>query len=191
MIDDLMRNLDEQWRDGADVHEDTLDDYLISCMESYFNVDFDVGGDDVVTEVSLIIQDLYRRCAAGELGKAREIMSKLDQMPSMRARAAAVAPGAEEDSDGDDGSMEDDGEGDGGQASGGASAAGGGGGAKAAGGRPGARVVDADGWEVVPSKGRRAGGGGAGGAASAPGAGASAAASAGAHALDGESMDLD
>jgi hypothetical protein len=37
----------------------------------------------VVTEVSLIIQSLYRRCASGDLGKAREIIASLEKMPSM------------------------------------------------------------------------------------------------------------
>ena len=84
MVDDLMMNLDEQWREGNDVHEDTLDVYLLECLDSYFNVDFEGGDDSVVTEVSLIIQDLYRKCAAGELAQARAVIASLEAMPSMR-----------------------------------------------------------------------------------------------------------
>ena len=55
VLDDLLANLDEQWREGNDVHEDTLDVYFIECLEESFNVEFDEDSDDGwVTEVSLV-----------------------------------------------------------------------------------------------------------------------------------------
>jgi len=165
MISDLMLNLEEQWKDGNDIHEDSLDVYFLECLESYFNVDFENGDDSVVTEVSLIIQDLYRKCAAGELGKTRELVASLDTMPSMRK--GGVRP-AEDDEDADDEDGEDEEEeeeGEGGE--------GGEGGEtevmkeeKESGVSRRGTVMGEDGWEtVVPKKGgsRRSGVGGGGG----------------------------
>jgi hypothetical protein len=102
MVDDLMMNLDEQWREGADVHEDTLDVYLIECLEQYFGVDFEDGADAMVTEVSLLLQDLYRKCASGDLAQARALVASLDTLPSMNARAGAsrTDQGSEEEDSG-------------------------------------------------------------------------------------------
>ncbi len=155
MVDDLMANCDEQWREGNDLHEDTLDVFLLECLEQDFNVDFEGGDDSVVTEVSLIIQSLYRRCASGDLGKAREIIASLEKMPSMNQ--GGVRPAGDDSSS--DGSGEEGGEEEGGGEEMGGAAGGGGGG-----GRGPRRVVDEEGWETVaPKKGGKKGGGGGGG----------------------------
>ncbi len=162
MVDDLMLNLSEQWKDGNDVHEDTLDVYLLECLEAYFNVDFEGGDDSVVTEVSLVIQDLYRNCAAGHLTKARDVIASLDAMPSMRKGGVRATGGGggeeEEDTEGDD---EDEEEGEGGDMLEDEGNIGEGGSNRRS------TAVDEDGWEtVLPKKGasKKQGGGGGGGA---------------------------
>jgi hypothetical protein len=150
MIDDLMMNLDEQWRDRKDVHEDSLDVYFIECLEQYFNVDFENGDDSFVTEVSLIIQDLYRKCAAGELQGAKDILSSLDKVPSMRAGGVQRDASSGSESNGEEE----------GAAAGAAERAAAGSAVRedeGVGRR--ALVVDSDGWATVPVKSRKGDGG--------------------------------
>lgn len=171
MVDDLMLNLSEQWKDGNDVHEDTLDVYFLECLEAYFNVDFEGGDDSIVTEVSLIIQDLYRKCAAGHLAKARDVIASLDAMPSMRkggvrATGGGVGEGGgEEDEEDDEDEDEFDEEVEGGDMLEEGGKGGGGGGSGGGSSNRRGTAVDEDGWEtVLPKKGgnKKQGGGGVG-----------------------------
>ena len=62
IVADLLMNCEEQWRDGNDLHVDTLDVYLLECLEADFNVDFE--DDTVVTQVRA-------RARVGARGAAR------------------------------------------------------------------------------------------------------------------------
>jgi hypothetical protein len=166
LVDDLMTNLDEQWREGNDVHEDTLDVYLLECLTSYFNVDFEGGDDSVVTEVSLVIQELYRKCASGDLSKAKAVVASPDTFALRQgAVRAATSDDEEDDEEGEEGEEEEEamagGGGGGGSSSSSSSSSssaavggGGGGGSK--------REVDEDGWETVGTKKGGKGGSGKG-----------------------------
>ena len=159
IVDDLVMNCREQWDLSNDLHVDTLDVFLIECLESDFGVDFDeeTESDRIVTICSLAIQDLYRKCASFNFEEARTL---LDGLAAAARRRQGLAPRPRVDSSSDDeddddeggGMVETHGAGDESRRSGG----GGGGG--------GGRVVDSDGWETVPvRKGGRGGGAGAGG----------------------------
>lgn len=108
-------------------------------MEADFQIEFE--DDSEVTEVSKFIQDVYRRCAAGDLDGAREVVIHLDRHPAMRPLAGG---GGE---CGDSGSDDEDGE----EGEGGAGVAGSG----ASSNKP-KHVVDEDGWETIvkPKKGK-------------------------------------
>ena len=165
LVDDLMTNLDEQWREGNDVHEDTLDVYLLECLTSYFNVDFEGGDDSVVTEVSLVIQELYRKCASGDLSKAKELVASPDTF-ALRQGAVRAATASDDEEEDEEGEEEEEGEeamvgGGGGSSSSSSSAAVGGGGGGGGGGGS-KREVDEDGWETVGTKKGGKGGGGKG-----------------------------
>lgn len=141
IIDDLMLNCNEQWSEGNDLHIDTLDVYLLECLEADFNVEFE--DDAVVTEVSAVIQELYRQCMAGQLGKARELIASLDTHRVLGNNAVSGGTGGA-------------GAGEGGAAS-----------------KPRKeRVVDEDGWETVVTHKKGKASGGAGGGAGGAGAGA-------------------
>lgn len=159
IVDDLVMNCREQWDLSNDLHVDTLDVFLIECLETDFGVDFDeeTESDRIVTICSLAIQDLYRKCASFNFEEARTL---LDGLAAAARRRQGLAPRPRVDSSSDDeddddeggGMVETHGAGDESRRSGG----GGGGG--------GGRVVDSDGWETVPvRKGGRGGGDGAGG----------------------------
>ena len=160
IVDDLVMNCREQWDLSNDLHVDTLDVYLIECLESDFGVDFDeeTESDRIVTICSLAIQDLYRKCASFNFEEARTL---LDGLAAAARRRQGLAPRPRVDSSSDDeddddeggGMVETHGAGDESRRSGGGGGGGGGG-----------RVVDSDGWETVPvRKGGRGGGDGAGG----------------------------
>jgi len=158
IVDDLVMNCREQWDLSNDLHVDTLDVFLIECLETDFGVDFDeeTESDRIITICSLAIQDLYRKCASFNFEEARTL---LDGLAAVARRRQGLAPRPRVDSSSDD---EDDDEEDGGMVetreagdeSRRSGAAGGGGG----------RVVDSDGWETVPvRKGGRGGGAGVSG----------------------------
>ena len=160
IVDDLVMNCREQWDLSNDLHVDTLDVFLIECLESDFGVDFDeeTESDRIVTICSLAIQDLYRKCASFNFEEARTL---LDGLAAAARRRQGLAPRPRVDSSSDDeddddeggGMVETHGAGDESRRSGGGGGGGGGG-----------RVVDSDGWETVPvRKGGRGGGDGAGG----------------------------
>lgn len=160
IADDLLMNCEEQWKEANDLHEDTLDLYLLDCFEQDFNLEFE--DDSGVTEVSLILQDLYRKCAYGELKEAEELLASLEKHPAMQKNSVVV--GGEGDSD-EEGSDEDGSEEEGAGKAGGAAAAGAGGDAAAAGGRGPRQVVDDEGWVTTVPRGKK---GGAAAAAPAP-----------------------
>lgn len=129
---------------------------LLLLLQSDFNVDFE--DDTGVTALSLLIQDLYRKCAGGQLEDAHALLAGLDKRPDFNPDASRRKAGDDSSDDEDD---DEEGEGEGGAAGAGAGAGAGSGASRRA------RVVDEDGWETVPSRGR----GGAPGAAGAEGAG--------------------
>lgn len=137
---DLLMNIVEQWRDGNDLHEDTLDDYFITCLESDFNVDFE--DDTCITQVSLVIQDFYRKCADGDLSAARDLIASLDSHAQLSGK---TLPHAEEEEEGDEGVEEESDEE--------TPAA-----AAASSARGPRHVVDEDGWETVVPVSKRKGG---------------------------------
>lgn len=84
IVDDLLMNCEEQWRDGHDLHVDTLDVYLLECLEADFNIDFE--DDTVVTQV--------RRSEGGRAACAACAALEAAAAAVMSAAAveAAVAP---------------------------------------------------------------------------------------------------
>jgi pre-rRNA-processing protein TSR2 len=155
ILSDLVLNCEEQWRARHDLHIDTLDVYLLECLEKDFGIEFE--DDNEVTAVSLLLQQLYRQCAEGELDAAREWLQKLSKPEANRSQR--VTGGDEDD--------ESDSDGDGEEGGAPIAAAGVAGGAKS-------RTVDEDGWETVVAPRRRGAAGTANSsAASAPGAAAS------------------
>ena len=161
IVDDLVMNCREQWDLSNDLHVDTLDVFLIECLETDFGVDFDeeTESDRIVTICSLAIQDLYRKCASFKFEEARAL---IDGLAAVARRRQGLAPRPRVDSSSDDDDDDNDnvegeergelmshGAGDDSRRSGG----GGGGGGSG-------RIVDSDGWETVPiRKGGRGGGG--------------------------------
>ena len=166
IVDDLLMNCKEQWDLSNDLHVDTLDVYLIECLESDFNINFDeeTDSDRVVTVCSLAIQDLYRKCASFNFEEARTLIDGLREV-ARRRNGGAPRPRIESISDDEDNEEDNDedvvrqqrdesmvvesntrrsGE--------------------ASGTSERARVIDSDGWETIPvRKGGRGGGGGGGG----------------------------
>jgi hypothetical protein len=140
IVDDLLMNLKDQWDAGNDVHTDSVDVYLLECLEQDFGIDFE--DDSVVTEVSVLVQDVYRKCVAGQLGEAEALMDALEA----RARAAERSGGRRTAGSDDDDDDEDDEDGSGNEDGG----AGTGVGAGSSGAPPRReRVVDEEGWETV------------------------------------------
>jgi hypothetical protein len=108
----------------------------MQCIEADFNIDFE--DDTVVTTISTMIQDLYRKCAAGDLVAARELLVSLEKHPSMQKMQHT-----NEDDSGDSEDEEGDTE----------SAAGGAGVTSGEKSRGPKRIVDEEGWEtIVPTK---------------------------------------
>ena len=171
IVDDLVDNCHEQWREGNDVHLDTLDVYLLECLEADYNIDFE--DDSEVTAVSTLLQDVYRKCAIGEIEAARAVLRDLASHPAMQ-KGESAGGGGDDDDDGSESGDDSGSEGGGG----------GGGGGGAGGGAAAPSGPDADGWETVPAKsGGKKGKGGAAApavaaAAAAPAAAAAAAAAA-------------
>jgi hypothetical protein len=153
-MSDLFLNCREQWDAGHDLHLDTLDEYFVDCLTQDFNMDFE--DDRVVTEASAVVQELYRKCAAGELDEARKVLAAASLSPGLNGVTGGGA-GSSDDEDGEDG-------GDGAGAS-----------------EPRLprreKVVDEDGWETVvvhrrgPAKGSSGSSSNAGAGAGAAGAG--------------------
>ena len=92
-----------------------------------------------MTEVSLLIQDFYRKCADGDTRAARALLDGLDSHSAMQSQKRG-----EDDEDDDEEDSDDDGEG------GVEAVAGAGAGASSA--APPRRVVDEDGWETIVAK---------------------------------------
>jgi hypothetical protein len=151
IISDLVLNSEEQWRHRHDLHVDTLDVYLLECLEGDFGVEFE--NDEEVTAVSELIQKLYRECAEGELDAARSWLRALAKPEASRSKRVTGAAGDDEDSCSE--SEED------GVCSSPAPLAGG----SVAPSRP-KHVVDEDGWETVVAPRKK----GAGGESSRPSA---------------------
>jgi hypothetical protein len=80
---------------------------LLQCLDADFNIDFE--DDNVVTEVSLLLQDVYRKCALGEEDKVKEIMDTLHSHAITR-KTTVDRPGAAKDDDSDDDDDDEDGE---------------------------------------------------------------------------------
>ncbi len=152
IMSDLFLNCREQWDAGHDLHLDTLDEYFVDCLTQDFNMDFE--DDRVVTEASAVVQELYRKCAAGELDEARKVLAAASLSPGLNGVTGGGA-GSSDDEDGEDG-------GDGAGAS-----------------EPRLprreKVVDEDGWETVVVHRRGPAKGSSGSSSSNAGAGAGAA----------------
>jgi hypothetical protein len=141
LLSDLLMNCREQWDDGRDVHVDTLDVFLLEALTDDFGVDFE--DDRIVTEASVVLQDLYRKCAGGQLAEAREVLDGLRRNPGLTGGGGAGGGGDDDGGDDDDGGER----------------------------RPRReRIVDEDGWETVVVHRKGAKGGAAGGAPAAAGA---------------------
>ncbi len=54
ILSDLLTNCDDQWKARNDLHVDTLDVYLLECLENDFGVEFE--NDEEVTVVSRLLQ---------------------------------------------------------------------------------------------------------------------------------------
>jgi len=126
----------------------------LQCLDSDFNVDFE--DDEVVTEASLLIQDLYRKCALGDSEGVAALLGGLDTH-AITKKTTVDRPGAagsDDEEEGDEDGSEDDDEGSGDEGEG-RPAAGAGGSGSAAASAP-KRVVDEEGWETIPApkKGR-------------------------------------
>ena len=142
IVADLVANSEEQWNAGCDLHLDTLDVYLLDCLEGDFNVEFE--DDRVVTAVSVLLQTLYRDCAAGDLESGRRLLSGLTARAQVRVAGEVAGGGSVSGS-------EEEGEGEGGAAP------------PAPPEKPAAprRVVDAEGWETIVVKPKKGGKGAA------------------------------
>jgi hypothetical protein len=144
------------------LHVDTLDVFLIECLETDFGVDFDeeTESDRIVTICSLAIQDLYRKCASFNFEEARAL---IDGLAAVARRRQGLAPRPRVDSSSDD-DDDDDNDNDEGEERGELMSHGAGDDSRRSGGGGGGggsgRIVDSDGWETVPiRKGGRGGGG--------------------------------
>lgn len=91
IVDDLLLNCKDQWDEGNDLHIDSLDVYLIECLTEDFNVDFE--DDEVVSEVSRLIQDLYRKCVAGQYDDVRNAIAEMERAANRGSGSGAGAGG--------------------------------------------------------------------------------------------------
>jgi hypothetical protein len=141
----LLLNVEEQWREGNDLHVDSVDVYLLECLEADFNIDFE--NDTIVTEVSRSILHLYTYCVLDDLNSAKAMVDAFAKRPDVIAGGIRPAKGADEDDDDDD----DDDEGNDGQGN----SAGSIGALESSKDTPGnrRRVVDEEGWETIVPKG--------------------------------------
>lgn len=142
IIADLISNCEEQWRTRHDLHIDTLDVYLLECLEGDFNIEFE--DDTEVTIVSTMIQRLYRECAEGDLEGARAWLQKLAAPEAKRKQRVT---GGDDEGSSDSG---DEGSDAGGEAAGCDTK-------ESGSGRHPRRVVDEDGWETVVAPKKRTG----------------------------------
>jgi hypothetical protein len=138
--------VEDQWREGNDLHADTLDVYFLECLEGDFNIDFE--DDTGVTALSTVLQDLYRKCAAGNREGVAALLASLDGRSDFNPDSSRPARGPESDDDEEESGEDGGGEGEGA-----------GGGGEQVSRR--AHVVDEDGWETMPTKpaGRKGKGG--------------------------------
>ena len=147
LIDDLLWNMREQWAAGHDLHTDSLDEFIEEVLAADFACDFE--DDTPITQVSLLLQTLYRAAAAGDDDAVRAAVARLpDHEISQRRAVDRPAQRLAADSD-DDGSDEDGSDEEEGGNGGGASA---GDGAGVGAGAGAGRQIDADGWETVARK---------------------------------------
>ena len=142
LVDDLLWNVREQWAAGHDLHTDSLDEFLEEVLAADFACDFE--DDAPITQVSTLLQMLYRLAAAGDDDAIRAAVSRLpDHEISQRRSIDRPGPHKAGASDSES-SGSDDEEGEDGAGAGAGSGAGTGAGA--------GRQVDADGWETVARK---------------------------------------